>query len=483
MSRLAPARRAALRLLGNARRRKARVRDLARDDAGMRELKPADRALAMRLVMGATSAEAVLDRLVDERLRRPSSLEPRVRDALRMAAFEICYLDTPDAVAASQGVELVRSVAPRAAGLANAVLRALVTQAKPQVDAARILVARACAPESASDGERAGDVTPDTLSLASGIPAWLCERILCDRGVSAACGLCASQLEPAPVFVAANGLRHTADSLFALLADAGMEPRETSGLAGSFVLGNPGPLVGSGMVERVDLVVSDRSAQTVCRLAEAAEPGDLLEIGQGRGTKSLLLATACDAVHPARIVGVDTVPYKVRVTRRRMETAGLADVVSPLEFDACALVGENLPPVLDRVFPVVLVDAPCSGTGTMRRHPEICSSLAGSDVQGLAALQLRMLSAAASRVAAGGVLLYATCSVLREEDEAVVQAFLASDAGAGFSVEPVVQAPACQRSDALASAVSAAQTEEGFLLTTPTLGGGDGHFCARLRRV
>ena len=209
----------------------------------------------------------------------------------------------------------------------------------------------------------------------------------------------------------------------------------------------------------------------------------MLEVGQGRGTKSVLLAGALGAVHPREIVGVDSVATKVQLSRRRMEAAGLANIVNCHELDACRLGDDDLPAALDRLFGAVLVDAPCSGTGTLRRHPEIASSLVAEDVASLVALQQRMLEAAAVRVAVGGTLAYATCSVLREEDEDVVERFLASEVGQQFRVQPASEVPACATNPSLKGRVEAAETTEGYLLTTPSLGSGDGHFCAILRRV
>ena len=412
----------------------------------------------------------MLDSLIDQRLRRPSGLEPRVRDALQVAAYEICYLEPPAAVAASQGVELVRSVAPRAAGLANAVLRKLAHEVRPQV---------ALAQEHA----RTGAADAAELSLAAGLPLWFVERVCAERGRQAACRLCLAQLEPAPIYVAAHGERHDANELSALLAEEGMDAHPVDGLPGSFELDGSANLARAGFVERVDLVVADVSAQVVCRLTAPARSCDMLEVGQGRGTKSVLLATALDAVHPSHIAGVDSVAAKVRLSRRRMEAAGLADVVSCHALDACTLADDDLPPELGRAFDAVLVDAPCSGTGTLRRHPEIASALSAQDVDSLASLQQRMLAAVAQRVATGGTLAYATCSVLREENEDVVERFLTSDVGRGFVVVPVSDAPECHDNPALSARVRAAQTPEGYLQAIPTQGGGDGHFCALLRRV
>lgn len=473
MAQLGPARRAALSLVSQRRRRAARVRDLARADKTIAGLSVPDRALAFRLAMGATAAEQVLDALVDERLRRPSALEPRVRDALRVAAFEICYLDTPVAVAASQGVELVRSVAPRAVGLANAVLRRLAQEARPLVEAAR-------------DRCVAGTCDAGDLSLASGLPAWLAARLLRDRGSRAAASLCLAQLDAAPVYVAANTLRQTPEELVHELARSGMRPTPVPGLVGSFELGDVAPLASSGLVPSGAAVVADLAAQLVCRIAAPDAGGAaLLEVGQGRATKSILLCTAAGVRHPSTLVGVDSVAYKVRVAGRRMREAGLSGMASSHRLDACELAGggEGLPEQVDRLFDVVLVDAPCSGTGTMRRHPEIAASLAEPGITELAGLQLRMLQASAARVAPGGVLVYATCSVLPEEDEQVVRAFLESASGRCFRVEDVATAPACRRDVALGQLVAERQTPEGFLLTIPSPGDEDGHFCARMVRV
>ena len=470
MARLSPARRTALSLVSERRRRSGRVRDIARSDASLARLSDSDRALAFRLALGATGAISVLDPLIDERLKRPSALEPRVRDALQIAAYEICYMDTPAAVAASQGVELVRSVAPRATGLANAVLRKLSQEARPLVMAARELAEEGRA--DASD-----------LSLVAGLPLWLVKRVYEERGQRVACQYCLAQCEPAPVYVAANGVRHGADEMAALLAEEGMSPRAIDGLPGSFELDGSAALTHAGFVKQVDLVVADVSAQIVCRLAAPKEPCAMLEVGQGRGTKSVLLAGALGAVHPREIVGVDSVATKVQLSRRRMEAAGLANIVNCHELDACRLGDDDLPAALDRLFGAVLVDAPCSGTGTLRRHPEIASSLVAEDVASLVALQQRMLEAAAVRVAVGGTLAYATCSVLREEDEDVVERFLASEVGQQFRVQPASEVSACATNPSLKGRVEAAETTEGYLLTTPSLGSGDGHFCAILHRV
>lgn len=415
MARLSPARRAALALLGERRRRDARARDLLRGAGALDKLDERDRGLATRLVLGVTAAEGALDALVDAHLRRSAHLEPRVRDALRLATFELVYLGTRSDVAVSQGVELVCSVAPRAAGLANAVLRRVAEQDVATVSAARERVA-------------AGACDVSDLALVGALPEWLAERALASLGAGRAAAWARSALEPAAPWVAVSRACRTEDEALALLADAVCEP-EVGPLPGSVRLGAPSRLAPSGLVERVVVIPCDLAAQEVALLAAPAPGERVLEVGQGRGTKTLLLENAAIAAGgPCEITAVEVSPRKSALARRRMEAAGVAEHVRCVCAD-----GRALPEDLG-TFDLVFLDAPCSGTGTLSRHPEIAWSLAPSAPAELAALQADLLASAAARVAAGGRLAYATCSVLSEENEAIVDAFLASPAGAGFEL-------------------------------------------------
>lgn len=393
MTRLAASRHAALTAVSDTRRRDGRIRDIIRAHRVFQGLSAADRALATRLAIGAVSARDLLDELIAEHARRPSSLEPRVRDALRIAAFESLYLETPREVAVSQGVELVRSVAPRAAGMANAVLRRVAAEVRPLVDAG------------------------DDLRLASGLPAWLIERVQADRGNVAAADLARCNLELAPVYVFCDDVAPLAP----------FAPVETC-LDCVWELREPAGLYDAGLAQDGVAVVSDLSAQRICARIAAYAPASILEIGQGSGTKTLIIARRC----AAEITAIDVLGSKVAAARGRLGRVGLGHRVVSLAFDGTRLDGQGVPSELDRLFDLVFVDAPCSGTGTMRRHPEIASTLVPKSVSELAGLQLRLLSAASSRVVPGGRLVYSTCSVLIQENEAVVDAFLASAAGARF---------------------------------------------------
>lgn len=392
-----------------------------RGAAELAELSERDRGLAARLVMGVTGASGELDLAIDQHLARGrGKLEPRVRDALRISVFELLYLGTRADVAVNQGVELVRLVAPRAAGLANAVLHRVAEKDVSTLEAARARVA-------------SGEVSAADLARIGALPEWLCARALDSLGAARVAAWARRPLEPAGAWVAANRVRHGADAATALLAEAGCAP-QPGPLPGSFLLGEPSALTRSQLVARADIIPCDLAAQEVV-LGCNPRPGErVLEVGQGRGTKTLLLeGAACAAGGPCGVVAVEVSERKSKAARRRMEAARVSDYVRCLVADGRALDGE----LGDELgsFDLVFVDAPCSGTGTLARHPEIAWSLEPDAPAALAQLQGELLAAAAARVAPGGRLVYATCSILAEENEQVVEGLLTSAEGTGFSLE------------------------------------------------
>ena len=170
---ITPARRVAVRLLRDQRVRDGRSRELLRSSDALSALDERDRALATRLVLGVVASRGALDAAIDSHLRPHSHLEPKVRDALRLASFELMYLDTPPSAAVSQGVELVRLASRRAAALANAVLRRVAERDAPSAAAARARVV-------------ADDCSLEDLALTAALPIWLVRALVASRGESLA---------------------------------------------------------------------------------------------------------------------------------------------------------------------------------------------------------------------------------------------------------------------------------------------------------
>lgn len=482
MARLAPARRAALRLSAECRQRDARAREVLRTSDVMDGLEARDRALATRLVLGVQRARGLCDAVVDAHLTH-GHLEPRVRDALRLSTFELLYLGTPTQVAVSQGVELAAVASRRARGLANAVLRRVAAEDVPAMEAAR---GRVRAARAEGDVSEAADV-----ALVGALPEWLARELVASLGAGA-CALALDAMEPPAPTVAVNLSINSEGEAFARLADAGLRPSRLP-WPGCIALGAQAGLAASGLVEETCVLPADPAAQMVSWLAAPAEDVDaMLEVGQGRATKTLLIAGANRRLGGKVLLAcVDSVAFKSRLARERVRTGGLGGRATCVTLDATRLDTRDVPRELRGTFGQVFVDAPCSGTGTMRRHPEVAWSLGHESVCGgsatLPALQLRMLSAAAARVAPGGTIAYSTCSDLRAEDEDVVRAFLASEAGRGFAPLPATEAPCASVLGQESLRILRAMTgRDGFLRTEGGRALGldcDGHFLALMRRV
>ena len=475
MAKLAPARAAALDLAAQCRRKHARMRDFLRTSHRMDVLGEKDRALAMRLLLGSVSAVGELDRVLASYLPKRRHLEPKLRDALRLAAFEILYLHTPKHVAVSQGVEMARRASAQATGLANAILRRIAADVSPRVD-------EACARLRAGSDER----LLEDLAHVSGQPDWLCQKLVASMGISVATPLLLHVLEPAPVYVALReGLSH--DVLSAFDPHASIAPQ-------SFFLESPAGLAASDLVARAKALPADISSQLVALLALSGREKTLLEIGQGRGTKTiLLLQNAALLNHALNITAIDIDPQKVETARKRLVEAAVDNQVTSVVFNAAKLgareASGELPGELAHTFDTVFIDAPCSGAGTLQRHPEIGWSLDEDAVCSdgiLPKVQKDILVAASGKVTAQGTLVYATCSPLYEEDEAVVEAFLATEEGSSFEPEDITKSAAFGLlSDAGKRVVQKAQTKTGYAHFGyhPDVLDADQHFLVKLRRI
>ncbi len=444
-----PARHFALEIGREVRERSAFTHDLITARSADAQLSPEDKAFATKLALGVTMTCGMLDTLIDRYVKKPSDLEPEVRDALRISVYEIIYLQKSPHAAVDQGVELVRHVKPKAAGLANAVLRKIVRSSKdfPFGDPS---------------------VSLQALAREQAFPFWLTKRLVKDRGYEAAREAMIASNEAAPLYIAINCAMVAPDDLVAALKRAGepMNPVTYHDVVikNCYQITQPRLLAEpsfSALFERLAIYASDASAQYI---AQAALPDTLpqrfLEIGSGRGTKTLLLQNAALERYGTQmhLEAVDTHAYKMKLLAERAQKAGIR-LDKGHVLDARHL-EEHLQA---EAYDAVLVDAPCSGLGTLRRHPEIRWRLAESDIASLAQLSFEMLSSAAHCVAPGGLLTYATCTVTKEENEQLVESFLSSDLGQQFEQVPFADGSLYYANELVS-------------------GGPDAHFAVRLRR-
>jgi len=365
-----------------------------------------DRALAAEIVTGALRWQRSLDFLIEHFAKRPlRKIDPDVTTILRLSLHQILHLDrVPAAAVVDDAVDLTRGARKAsAAGFVNAVLRSTLRQRN-----------RLPLPERpGADGDRAAQLAYLGVTLSH--PEWLVARWLDRHGFEAAERWVQFNNETPRLTVRANTLRARRDGVAAALAADGIETEPARYAPDGLIItaGNPlrSPLDGSFFVQ-------DEASQLV-PLALAAAPGQrVLDLCASPGGKTA--AIAADMRDEGVLIASDVRSRRLALLHETVHLSGARHVhvvqvpsSGPLPFPAS--------------FDRVLVDAPCSGLGTIRRDPDIRWRRSDTDLPALARDQQALLARAAGVVAPGGRLVYATCSSEPEENEAVVDAFLAAN--------------------------------------------------------
>ena len=373
-----------------------------------RGLEPRDRDLLRELVLGVLRWKAALDDEIAGTSRVPlEKLAPRLREILEVALYQIRHLDRiPEYAAVSEAVAQARSSGGEgASGLVNGVLRGILLLPPPKDPLTPTL-------SPADGGER--KKLAALLARHFSHPQFLVERWLARFGPDQTRAILEADNRSSPLDLLANPRRRDRDALARELSAAGVETRPSplapNGL--TVLRGNPlrTPSFGDGA-----FLVQDTGSQALPLLLP---PGDLLVDGAaapgGKSFAALLSGRA------RRSLALDaSLPRLCRLEENRRRL-GIPEVV-PVVADLAA------PPLPAGGFDRVLLDAPCSGTGTLRKSPEIRYRLTPAAIERLAAAQEAWLAAAAKLLAPGGFLLYATCSLEEEENERVVGRVLSRD--------------------------------------------------------
>lgn len=399
----APARRAAYRALRAIAGDRA---DLPAALAQSRQQLPdeRDRSLAAEIVTGTLRWQRSFDHLIEHFAKRPlGRLDPDVTTILRLSLYQLLHLDrVPAAAVVDDAVDLTRGAKKTsAAGFVNAVLRATLRQRH------RLPLP----PRPDANADHASQMA--YLGVTHSHPDWLVARWLDRHGFDAAERWVRFNNETPRLTLRANTLTARREEVAIALAADGIDTEVTRYAPNGLVVtsGNPLRRSADGL-----FFVQDEASQLVT-LAVGAQPAErVLDFCASPGGKSTAMAgdmrdtgilVACD-VRPRRLALLD---QTIRASGARHTHVVQVPPSGPLPFEA--------------VFDRVLVDAPCSGLGTIRRDPDIRWRRLESDLEALARGQLALLDRAADVVGAGGRLVYATCSSEPEENEHVVDAFLA----------------------------------------------------------
>jgi 16S rRNA (cytosine967-C5)-methyltransferase len=360
-----------------------------------------DTALLTETVLGVLRRRAILDHAIAAAARRPlGEIQPAVLTALRVGAYALLALDrVPDFAAVDTAVALVKeSGHARGAGFVNGVLRTIARAREDFVP-----------PDPAP-----GDVA--ALALSGSHPHWWVERVVARLGWDGAAALLAGNNQPAPTVLAVWPPGGTPAELAAALASEGVVVRP-----GTFALDSL--VVEQGVPQHTEIFragalwVQDEASQLAVGLLGSRVGPRSLDVCAAPGGKTLALAARTGA--GGIVVATDRQPKRLKRLTQNVVRLGASGIVA-----LAADMTREAP--FDGSFDDVLVDAPCSGTGTLRRHPEIRWRLRPEDLPQLARRQSLLLERAAALVRPGGRLVYSVCSIEPEEGEQIVDAFLAA---------------------------------------------------------
>ena len=369
-----------------------------------------DRALLLELVSGTLRMQAAIDFQLSSRISRPwSKLDEAVRTVLRMSGFQLLYLSRiPASAVINDAVELTRRAGKSsAAGLVNAVLRALARDRDT-------LTWPAVPPPDAAVEAVAG-----YLAIVHSHPAWLVSRWVARHGRAATERWLDFNNHAAALCLAPNRTLVSRAALAEELRADGVETEPTARAPHGLLVVTGQPLATRAFREG-RFLVQDEASQLIAALVDPPRGSRVLDLCASPGGKTLSLVA--DVGSQGLVVASDVRPHRLRVlaatlTRCRVSRARVIQIAA-----------EGPLPWQDGSFDTVLIDAPCSGLGTVRRDPDIRWRRSPEDLPRFAAAQVRLLDRACGLVRAGGTLIYSTCSSEPDENEDVVDAFLRTHA-------------------------------------------------------
>jgi 16S rRNA (cytosine967-C5)-methyltransferase len=400
-----------------------------------------DRAFAMHLAYGAVQRTLTLDHLIGIASGRDAAtLDAPLRAALRLGAFELCYSGSADHAAVNDAVELAKGASPRGHALVNAVLRRIAREREELLGALH-------------------DRDPAAAAVAHSVPPWVVSMWWEALGAEATRALLARVNEPAESALRANTLRTDAAALAGSLgvcARAAGDPPE------AVLVLEPFDAHGSPQWAAGELMPQSRASMLVAHVLDPRPGERVLDLCAAPGGKTTHLAALMEA--RGEIVAVERHAGRARSLQRTAMRMGAENVTVEIADAARPRRGAER-------FERVLVDAPCSGLGTLQARPDRRWRASEEGVRALAEQQARLLSAAAVTCAPGGTLVYSTCTVSPAENEHQIGAFL--DAHSDFAdIDLGPRFPAWSDPGV-----------PGRVLALPHVQGSDGFYVAALRRA
>ncbi len=412
------------------------------------EFSELDRAFVTELVYGVVKWKLTLDRLIAANSNiRMSKLSPWILNILRLGAYQLIYMTkVPASAACNESVKLAGRYGHKAsAGFVNAILRKIAREGLNNV-----------IPDSAAD-------LTGHLSVKHSYPKFLVAKYLELFGAEFTEELLEAGNRSPELTVRANTLRVSADELKQELEKEGVSAESGRYVKAALVIKSPLPVGRLDSFRKGLFQVQDESSMLPAAVL-APEPGDIiLDACSAPGGKAVNMAQMMQ--NRGRVIARDIHEHKLRLIDEAASRLGTSIVESELH-DAA-----EPDPMHEAYFDKVLLDAPCSGLGIVRRKPDIKWARENSDIRSITALQEKLLQNVSKAVKPGGILVYSTCTILPEENECIVRRFIESNPE--FCEDMI--AP-------YLPSELAAHAKGCMLQVYPNRDGIDGFFIARLRR-
>ena len=364
-----------------------------------------DRRLLTQLVYGTLRMRGPLDWVIEHLYKgRMEAMDAGIKNILRTGLYQLMFTDRiPEFAAVDEAVKITEKAYPGRSGLVNAILRNAIRKKGefeyPAIDKDPLL----------------------HISIVHSHPLWMVERWTEIFGVEETLEMCRANNEIPPLTLRVNKLKTDRDKLLKKFSDEGLAVRPTKFSPDGIIISNPPtPVRETKYYKTGHIQVQDEASQLISLLANP-KPGErIMDICAGVGGKTTHMAETMQ--NDGSILAIDISPKKIGLLKALSKRLGVT-IINTLVEDA-ASVSKN---TLYGKFDHVLVDAPCSGLGTLRRNPEIKWRLLPEDLKTLPPLQKKILNNAARYLKSGGTLIYSTCTIMPEENEEVVEAFLADN--------------------------------------------------------
>jgi 16S rRNA (cytosine967-C5)-methyltransferase len=408
-----------------------------------------DKSFAREICYGVLRWMGRLDWIIAAYSRiKPARLERAILAILRMGAYQILFMDrVPAAAAVDESVKLAKGLRRKeATAFVNGILRSVAEGRK----------------EITYPDLRTNPI--EYIAAFHSHPAWLVQRWIEQFGREETIALCEANNQFPALTVRVNTLKASREEVMKQLHEEGIEPFPTSFSPVGICIKDPPALVSWGPLQQGWLQVQDEAAQLVSLILASKAGERVLDLCAAPGGKTTHLAEVMQ--NQGEIIAVDVSPAKLQLVQENCRRLGIS-IVKPLALDATRPL-----PFPAGSFDGCLVDAPCTGLGTLRRHPEGKWRIKEADIQRLQKMQAQILRQAASLIKQGGVLVYSTCTLTQEENDSVIEAFLSEHPEFHLENAAALLPKACE---ALVDA-------RGRLRTLPHRHNMDGFFAVRLRR-